>query len=36
MGGLIAQFGYRGAFLFDAAAILLLGAWLALVLRRNR
>jgi predicted MFS family arabinose efflux permease len=36
MGGLIAQLGYRGAFLFDAVAILLLGAWLAPLLRRNR
>ncbi len=36
MGGLIARLGYQGAFLFDAAAILLFGAWLSLVLRRNR
>jgi len=36
MGSLIARLGYQGAFLFDAVAILLLGAWLGLVLRRNR
>ncbi|MCC6717015.1 MAG: MFS transporter [Acetobacteraceae bacterium] len=35
MGGLIAQFGYRGAFLCDAGAILVLGGWLAAVLRRR-
>ena len=36
MGGLIAKLGYQGAFLCDAVAILLLAAWLAPVLRRNR
>jgi len=36
MGGLIARLGYQGAFLFDAVAILVLGAWLGMVLRRNR
>jgi predicted MFS family arabinose efflux permease len=36
MGGLIARLGYQGAFLCNAVAILLLGAWLAPVLRRNR
>jgi predicted MFS family arabinose efflux permease len=34
MGGLIARFDYRGAFLFDAAAILALGLWLSRLLRR--
>ena len=36
MGGLIARLGYQGAFLCDAAAIVLLGAWLSRVLGRNR
>lgn len=36
IGGLIARLGYQGAFLFNAVAVLLLGAWLGLVLRRNR
>ena len=35
MGGLIAGLGYQGAFLCDAMAILVLGVWLAAVLRRG-
>jgi predicted MFS family arabinose efflux permease len=35
MGGLIARLGYQGAFLCNAVAILLLGAWLAPILRRK-
>lgn len=34
MGGLIARFDYRGAFLLDAVAVVLLGLWLSHVLRR--
>ncbi len=33
MGGLIAWLGYRGAFLCNAAAVAILGVWLALVFR---
>ena len=35
MGGLIAWLGYRGAFLCDAVAVLALGGWLGVVLRRR-
>lgn len=35
MGALIAAWGYRGAFLVDAACILALGLWLAGLLRRH-
>lgn len=35
MGGLIARFGYQGAFLCDAVAVLVLGAWLSVVFRRR-
>jgi hypothetical protein len=35
MGGLIARLGYRGAFLCDAAAVVALGGWLSMVLRRR-
>ena len=33
MGGLIARFGYQGAFLCDAVAVVVLGVWLSMVFR---